>query len=96
MIGNLADLDATPDDIDHLLDAQSRTVDLLNRRSGRDWTVDAGAIPTYSQQACALDWEHGRGTVWFKHADGVCPSCGVMLLDRQLQAGDCVAIDVTR
>jgi hypothetical protein len=98
MNGNPADLQAAPDGIDALTAEQTETVKRLNALTSLDWTVDAGAIPTYSQQVClyGLDGSHGRGTVFFPDFDGGCPNCATDHLSRFLTAGDYVSVDVTR
>ncbi len=78
-----------------LLVEQTETVTRLSALTTEDWTVDAGEIPTYSEQLCANDTAHGPGTCWSEHMDGLCPDCAYSYLTQALVAGANISVDVT-
>jgi hypothetical protein len=101
MYGNKADLEAIPagaqDDFDALIGAQDQAVaDLNSLNLEGPWTVDAGPVPTYSQQACWADWSHGRGVVYFPGFDGGCVRCAKAWARENLVEGMYLSMDVTR
>lgn len=77
-------------------DEQWDTVKRLNALSNHHHTVEADALDVDETQGCANDTDHGLGTCYSVHMDGLCPSCAVQFLTQHLSDGDYVSIDVTR